>query len=445
MNTPTAAALCLFPLCALAEPPRVLSAVPDIGDLDVDPALAELRIEFDQDMGAGRSLCGGGPLFPVMKGTPRWETPRIIVVPVNLEPGHEYRFMINCPSAQNFRSKEGQSAEITQMYFRTAKDAASASPPRTLTPAENSPAIDTFKKAINESYSYRDLRVKDWDSLFVANEEAMMSARTPGAFARAAVKVLAPARDIHAKVWVNDASLPTFRANARRNVSLQFIENSVPGFVRKNENVAVGKYDDGIGYLQILTWPGENDAPAVSIEPALSSIDDLMACKAIIIDVRANGGGAEPAAKRVAARFVEKPATYSQSQYRDRESPTGFTQPVARVVKPDTSKPRFTGRVVVLIGPACASSNESFIAMMKHGTNATLVGEKTLGSSGNPRRADLGNGVQVSLPSWRDLMPDGSLLEGVGISPDIAAGQDADFASSDPVLNAALAEIRSGR
>ncbi|MBS0196012.1 MAG: S41 family peptidase [Planctomycetes bacterium] len=444
MNTLTAAALCLFPLFAFAEPPRVVSAVPDIGDVDVDPDLAELRIEFDQDMGAGRSLCGGGPLFPAMKGSPRWETPRIIVIPVNLEPGHEYRFMVNCPSAQNFRSKEGLPAEITQMYFRTAKDAASASPPRTLTPAENSPAIDAFKKAINEGYSYRDLRVKDWDALFAANEEAMMSARTPGAFARAAVRVLAPAKDIHAKVWVNDASLPTFHANSRRNVNLQLVEKTVPGFLRKNDTVAVGKFEDSIGYLQILTWPGENDSPSVSIEPALSGIDDLMDCKALIIDVRANGGGAEPAAKRVAARFVEKPATYSLSQYRDRESPSGFTQPIARVVKPDPNKPRFTGRVVVLIGQACASSNESFIAMMKHGANATLIGEKTLGSSGNPRRTDLGNGVQISLPSWRDLMPDGSLLEGVGISPDVAAGQDANFESNDPVLDAALAAVRSG-
>ena len=45
---------------AFAQAPQVVEAVPDHGDWNVDPAVAELRLVFDQDMGKGASWVGGG-------------------------------------------------------------------------------------------------------------------------------------------------------------------------------------------------------------------------------------------------------------------------------------------------------------------------------------------------------------------------------------------------
>jgi C-terminal processing protease CtpA/Prc len=95
----------------------------------------------------------------------------------------------------------------------------------------------------------------------------------------------------------------------------------------------------------------------------------------------------------------------------------------------------------VLIGPGCVSSNESFLLMMKHGAHATLVGEPSFGSSGNPKPIDLGNGVTVILPSWEDQLPDGTVLEGHGVQPDLPASLGSD-PSRDGVLEAALAALR---
>src|SRR5262245_30177404 len=48
----------------LAEPPRVVSAEPDHGDVGVASGNTLIRIEFDQDMNqTSMSLCGGGPKF----------------------------------------------------------------------------------------------------------------------------------------------------------------------------------------------------------------------------------------------------------------------------------------------------------------------------------------------------------------------------------------------
>ena len=428
---------------ALAAPPRVVSCTPDLGDAGVDPGLVEIRIEFDQEMGGGRSMCGGGPQFPTIAGTPRWEEKRVLIVPVRLAADHEYRFSINCPSAQNFRSAAGEAAEMTQIAFRTAKAGEAPTPQRRLTPGDNGPAIDALRKAIDEQYSYRDLRVKDWDGVFKASEEEMMGAKTPAAFARAAARMLGAAQDIHVRVAVNDQLMSTHRANVRANIHLSQLKTLVPGFVQRNGVVATGRWEGGIGYLQIGTWPGEDVPEAESIGPALTAIDEMMDCGALIVDVRSNGGGSETTARRVAARFVAEPTTYSLSQYRFPDSPTGWGEPIPRRVSPAGT--RYEGRVFVLIGPACASSNESFIAMMKYGAGAELIGATTMGSSGNPRRTDLGNGVEVSLPSWKDLMPDGTLLEGVGIAPDVEAGVGADFGSADPVVEAAVERVRANR
>jgi hypothetical protein len=44
--------------------PQIVSTSPARGASDVDPALNEITVTFDQDMGGGMSWTGGGPEFP---------------------------------------------------------------------------------------------------------------------------------------------------------------------------------------------------------------------------------------------------------------------------------------------------------------------------------------------------------------------------------------------
>jgi hypothetical protein len=69
---------------------------------------------------------------------------------------------------------------------------------------------------------------------------------------------------------------------------------------------------------------------------------------------------------------------------------------------------------------------------------------RSAGSSGNPKPHDLGNGLVLMLPSWRDLSREGKGLEGVGVEPDITVETTpATFTKSDPVLAKALEHLRS--
>ena len=149
-----------------------------------------------------------------------------------------------------------------------------------------------------------------------------------------------------------------------------------------------------------------------------------------------NGGGDENLASRFAGRFVDEPKVYSKNRIRRDGRWLG---PFDRVVKPRADGDRYHGPVAVLIGPKVGSSCESFVLMMKQSERRTLVGDVTKGSSGNPRPHALGNGVTVVLSSWEDQLPDGTVLEGKGLTPDVQVKTTlVELRKRDPVLEAAL-------
>jgi C-terminal processing protease CtpA/Prc len=75
---------------------------------------------------------------------------------------------------------------------------------------------------------------------------------------------------------------------------------------------------------------------------------------------------------------------------------------------------------------------------------ATTMGDRTGGSSGNPRQMELEGGIVVNLPRWNDMDPDGNPIEVVGSAPKVKIdAKPAEFtATQDPVLEAALATLR---
>jgi len=102
-------------------PPAIVSTSPAVGATDVDPALTEITVTFDQDMGGGMSWTGGGPEFPpTRKGqNAQWRDKRTCVLPVTLEAGHYYRVGINSTSYQNFGNDHGVAAIPSAIFFTT--------------------------------------------------------------------------------------------------------------------------------------------------------------------------------------------------------------------------------------------------------------------------------------------------------------------------------------
>jgi RNA polymerase sigma-70 factor (ECF subfamily) len=101
--------------------PQIVSTSPARGASDVDPALKEITVTFDQDMGGGMSWTGGGPEFPSIPDGKQahWRDKRTCVLPVKLQAGHHYRVGINSQSFRNFRSEAGVPALTSAIYFTT--------------------------------------------------------------------------------------------------------------------------------------------------------------------------------------------------------------------------------------------------------------------------------------------------------------------------------------
>ncbi len=434
----------------VAAPPKVVKAVPDSGDIDVDPNLREIRITFDQPMGKGMSPVAGGETDPQSGAMPRWVNSRTIAIPVKLQPNHDYWLSANSNTFRNFTNRAGEPAAPYPIQFRTGAgkgvaggkttDEEGSDDSRSLSAKDNRRAVNLLRTAIRDHYSYRDRLKIDWDDLLKTSENALLAAKTPAEFARLAGMVLSRAQDKHIWLQVGDEIIPSYVRPSVPNANYALLPTLIPGLKKHGRQVVSGRWDDGIGYLAIASW---DRTKLEEGKPIFEALDALRDTQSLIIDVRPNGGGAEPLAQELAGCFVGERRLYGKHVTRDPKIPSGFTPPNERWLEPNPSRPHYSGRVAVLSGPAVMSSCESFLLMMKQVPGTVVVGAASQGSSGNPKPHDLGNGVTVLLPSWKDLTPDGQEMEGVGVPPDIEVkALPADFKTSDPVLEAALAHLR---
>ncbi len=419
-----------------AVPPKVIETVPRNGDLNVDPRLREMRFVFDQDMRKnGFSICGGGPMFPKTVGRPRWADSRTLVMRVQLVGDHEYRVSVNCPSARNCRSARGEAAVPYPVQFETA-GAGGAPRVTSSNPQANAQAVANLRKAIDLQYSYKDLRGLDWAELFAKYTPTLQRAKNAAAFAETAAELLGRARDMHIWLEVDGTTVHPFRRDIVRNYNLDTLAKVVPGFRKRSAAVYTGTFDNAVGYILIDSW---SRGRAVALEQAFVAIWEFSDAPGLIVDVRPNGGGAEPLAQEFAGCFVDEPVLYAKHVYRASDEAGGFGRSQERILGPNKRRPKYRGKVAVLMGPANMSSCEAFLLMMKQVPGCKLIGATSYGSSGNPKPVDLGNGVTVYLPSWKALRPNSTCLEGQGIAPDIAISvTPTELATADPVLQAAL-------
>jgi C-terminal processing protease CtpA/Prc len=301
----------------------------------------------------------------------------------------------------------------------------------------NRGAVERLKRAIERDYSYRDLRKVDWQKRLAEFEPRLLEAKDADAFAKETAELLKAAGDVHIWLKVKDKTIGTFHRDARLNFNPRVLPKLIPQLKQHGRTVLTGSFDDGVRYVAIGTW--ENREPQ-SLAKAIEAIAEAAADKApLIIDVRPNAGGSELSARQVAGMFVKKPTVYSKNFNLQNGKERG---PYERLVEPDKEGRHHPGPCLVLMGEWNMSSCESFLQMMRE-AGSKLVGEKSYGASGNPKPHELGNGVTVFLPSWRDLALDGNDQEGVGISPDVVVEtKREDFETGDPVLVRALELIR---
>ncbi|MGD0189767.1 MAG: S41 family peptidase [Rhizomicrobium sp.] len=201
------------------------------------------------------------------------------------------------------------------------------------------------------------------------------------------------------------------------------------------------------GDVLYLRVPGFDD-PAFEAD-ALKAVEAHLDARAVIVDVRGNGGGSTPGdlvstlMDRPFEGWSEKtPVTLGVIEVHQEVGPRPFLRWDSAIEQP--ARTHYAGQVLILTDARCFSACEDFVEPFKVNHRATIIGTRTGGSTGQPYSKDLGDGFSFRVSTKREMFPDGSEFEGVGIAPDIAVEPTPDDlkAGRDPVLAKAHALIK---
>jgi carboxyl-terminal processing protease len=185
--------------------------------------------------------------------------------------------------------------------------------------------------------------------------------------------------------------------------------------------------DDGVGYLRIRTFPLPN-----ALGDFRRAMDRLEGAdiRALVIDVRANGGGSVETGVEVASRFIRTGPLYQQvNRYGRERTVTAFGDYWNR----DTP-------IAVLTDGNSGSMSEILASAIRENGVGTVIGTRTAGvlAAGHFHPLVDGSGLSITVEVIRSGR--GETLNGVGLEPDLTVELDPQqlAAGRDNQLDAAL-------
>jgi C-terminal processing protease CtpA/Prc len=140
-------------------------------------------------------------------------------------------------------------------------------------------------------------------------------------------------------------------------------------------------------------------------------------CKAIIFDVRNNGGGTLTNSERIASRFIDETRIVGYIMHKTGPGHNDLSSPHAIELKP-TKYIKWLRPVAVLTNRSCYSATNDFVNKMKLFPQVTIIGDKTGGGCGLPFHSELPNGWSVRFSSSPILDANKEYTE-YGVAPDI--------------------------
>jgi C-terminal processing protease CtpA/Prc len=204
---------------------------------------------------------------------------------------------------------------------------------------------------------------------------------------------------------------------------------------------------NGVAHIKLNDF-GSNKAA----NEFIARFAEVSSAKALVLDIRNNGGGDSGVGYRILSTLVDKPfkgSAWATRKYLPSYRAWGRDMPLHAEDAFDNQphkQLRYTGPVIMLTGPATFSAAEDFAVAFDTAKRGAIIGEATGGSTGQPLFFDLPGGGSARVCTKRDTYADGKAFVGVGVQPHVkAAPTVADLrAGRDTVLEAALAHLRKG-
>ncbi len=318
----------------------------------------------------------------------------------------------------------------SDVIIRPGRRPALCDSPTPDTPVSN---FDVFAATWAEQYGFFDLKRADWKAIVAANRPRITASSPPESLLAVLSGMIEPFHDAH--TFIGAGKVGRF-GGARKTVNSleradfakayalteKYLKSPVHKFC--NGQVEFSLLADDIGYLRLRSFSGYHaggfEAGLAALEAALDTIfTGAGFWKGMVIDVRINGGGADPYGLAIASRLANEPyLAYTKEARADPDDPAKWTPGQDSRVVP-AAGPGFKGPVIILTGVHSVSAAETFTQAMMHRTpRVTRVGEHTQGVFSDVLVRLLPNGWRFGLPNER-FITDGKTWDGPGIPPDM--------------------------
>ncbi len=283
--------------------------------------------------------------------------------------------------------------------------------------------FEFFWSTFNKHYPSFKIRKVDWQKQYEKYRPLVTKSTTDDELFSILNEMVTPLRDGHIAIsktgdlpasakysafhqqFSTKDSVNQLRTVIAKNLS----EFGFSNFVKFNSTFPIGGFStsEKYGYLQLNGFGG---MPLKEFEKQL---DEMAARfkdkKAVIIDVRINGGGEPAFVKAVVRRFSFETNSSTKS-------------------------------LVLLTSGASISAADHFAMNLMDFPNVTIIGERTAGMFSSMMGKRMPNGWEFSLSHETHLAKDGNNYEGVGIPVDIEIANTKDNLTTgkDPVLSKAI-------
>ncbi|MCC6670502.1 MAG: hypothetical protein IT458_05535 [Planctomycetes bacterium] len=214
----------------------------------------------------------------------------------------------------------------------------------------------------------------------------------------------------------------------------------------------------GVAYLRIPTFAHADAKAWAAARPAerptllandiaalRAAFADARSSRALVLDLRGNGGGTDLLGMEVAACLLPSDSIYYGLSSRGFLG--GWSRPVFHRLRVAGEPPRFAGQLLVLVDEGAFSTTDNLCRCLDDlHPDVTFVGRPTGGGTGAPRACVTlrHSRIVVGFCTMRVYGPKGELIEGRGTTPDVpVVPTRADVvAGRDPDLAAALRLVR---
>ena len=270
---------------------------------------------------------------------------------------------------------------------------------------------------IDEHYCFFAEKKVDWDAVHATYARSVRGDLSRSQLFEVCSDMLSELRDGHVNLY---STFDVGRYWAwHEDYPANYSDTLVDRYLGKDYKIAASlRYktlDDNIGYVRYPSFSstfGESNLDAVLL--------DLAPCRALIIDVRGNGGGLLTMAELLASRFTDEKLIVGYMQHKQGPGHNDFSSMEEQYLKPSKGF-RWHKPVFVLTNREVFSAANEFVKYMKCCPRVTVVGDRTGGGAGLPFTSELPNGWTVRFSACPMYDRDRRSTEN-GIEPDVSVG-----------------------